>query len=177
MAAFLLLTVLCLGHISTRAPPKVFKATEINIWEVLQPAAHTTLPARSSIEPEAWIRSHSVVDYESSIKPTMDRPKAALISLVRNEELDGILQSMRQLEFYFNRRHNYPWVFFSEVAFTEQFKAATSNATSAHTEYHLIPFKYWSTPPNISRPAYYDSLDYLGALGVGMFESFDGLCS
>ena len=50
------------------------------------------------------------------------RPRAALISLVRNQELDGILQSMRQLEYHWNRRYNYPWIFFNEQPFSEEFK-------------------------------------------------------
>jgi alpha 1,2-mannosyltransferase len=73
-------------------------------------------------DPEKWLREHSITDFDGLAFPEPNRPKAALISLVRNEELDGTLQSMRQLEYYFNRRHNYPWVFFSEVPFSEEFK-------------------------------------------------------
>ena len=29
---------------------------------------------------------------------------------------------MRQLEYFFNRRHKYPWVFFSELPFSEEFR-------------------------------------------------------
>lgn len=54
------------------------------------------------------------------------KSKAALISLVRNEELDGILQSMRQLEYRWNKRFGYPWLFFSEVPFSEEFKGRHS---------------------------------------------------
>ena len=56
----------------------------------------------------------------SSIKSS--RPKAAIISLVRNEELDGIVQSMRQLEMRWNWKYRYPWVFLSESEFSEDFK-------------------------------------------------------
>ena len=50
------------------------------------------------------------------------KPKAALISLVRNNELEGIVQSMRQLEWRWNRKYNYPWVFFNDEEFSEEFK-------------------------------------------------------
>ena len=50
------------------------------------------------------------------------KPRAALISLVRNSELEGIMQSMRQLEYRWNRKYNYPWVFFNEEPFSEEFK-------------------------------------------------------
>ena len=50
------------------------------------------------------------------------RPQAAIISLVRNEELDGIMQSMRQLEYHWNHKYQYPWVFFNEQPFSDVFK-------------------------------------------------------
>ncbi|ETI21827.1 hypothetical protein G647_05896 [Cladophialophora carrionii CBS 160.54] len=112
--------------------------------------------------PVEWLRENS---FPNDVKA--NRPKAALISLVRNEELDGILQSMRQLEFHWNQQYNYPWIFFNEKPFSEEFKAATSNATCARTEYHLVPRSHWTTPPHINQTPYYNSLDYLSLTGVG----------
>lgn len=71
-------------------------------------------------DPIRWLKQHSSPNRDS--KPSHPRSRAALISLVRNEELEGILQSMRHLEFHWNRRYNYPWIFFSEVEFSEEFK-------------------------------------------------------
>lgn len=62
--------------------------------------------------------------YETGNEWFNDRPKAAIISLVRNEELEGILQSMRQLEYHWNKRYRYPWVFFSEKDFSDEFKVS-----------------------------------------------------
>ncbi|RMZ85452.1 hypothetical protein DV737_g830, partial [Chaetothyriales sp. CBS 132003] len=78
-----------------------------------------------------------------------------------------MLQSMSQLEYHFNRHHHYPWHFFSEIAFTPAFINATSSATDAPTFYHLIPRAHWSMPNFISRHRFMQSLDYVGALGVG----------
>lgn len=50
------------------------------------------------------------------------KPKAALISLVRNCELPGLMQSMRQLEFQWNRKYTYPWIFFNDEPFSDEFK-------------------------------------------------------
>ena len=50
------------------------------------------------------------------------RPRAALISLVRNSELEGMMQSMRQLEFHWNRKFRYPWIFFNDEPFSDEFK-------------------------------------------------------
>lgn len=70
-------------------------------------------------DPLQWLAENS---YPNDLRAP--QPKAALISLVRNEELDGILQSMRQLEFHWNRRYRYPWVFFNERPFSEEFKVS-----------------------------------------------------
>lgn len=50
------------------------------------------------------------------------KPRAALISLVRNSELPGLMQSMRQLEFQWNRKYSYPWIFFNDEPFSDEFK-------------------------------------------------------
>ncbi len=51
-----------------------------------------------------------------------DRINATLLALVRNEELDGMLQAMGDLERTWNHKFNYPWTFFNDVAFSEEFK-------------------------------------------------------
>ncbi|KIW91192.1 uncharacterized protein Z519_08087 [Cladophialophora bantiana CBS 173.52] len=117
---------------------------------------------KNKYRPVKWLKENS---YPNDLQAKS--PKAALISLVRNEELDGILQSMRQLEFHWNRRYRYPWIFFNEKPFSEEFKAATSNATSAQTEYHLVPHAHWATPSHINQTLYHNSLDYLSLTSVG----------
>ena len=89
---------------------------------VSQPATKSTTNRKQ--EPEAWLRKHTTTDYDTPVHTSSHRPKAALISLVRNEELEGILQSMRQLEYTWNRRYRYPWIFFSETPFNEEFKVS-----------------------------------------------------
>ena len=64
--------------------------------------------------------------WSSLLRPShwSSRPRAAVISLVRNEELDGIMQSMRQLEYHWNHKFRYPWIFLNEQAFSDTFKAS-----------------------------------------------------
>ena len=42
--------------------------------------------------------------------------------LCRNEEVDGAVKSVRELEDRFNHKYHYPWVFLNEIEFTEDFK-------------------------------------------------------
>jgi alpha 1,2-mannosyltransferase len=42
--------------------------------------------------------------------------------LARNWDVEGAVQSVREIEDRFNRNHNYPWVFLNEQPFTDDFK-------------------------------------------------------
>lgn len=63
------------------------------------------------------------------------RINATLLALVRNEELPGMLQAMHDLERTWNSKFNYPWTFFNDVPFTEEFKRKTRAATKAECIY------------------------------------------
>lgn len=54
--------------------------------------------------------------------PQLGKASAAFIMLCRNEEVDGAVKSIRELEDRFNHKYHYPWVFLNEVEFTEDFK-------------------------------------------------------
>ena len=47
---------------------------------------------------------------------------AVMLMLARNSELEGAVNSVRQLEETFNRKYHYPWVFLNEEPFSEDFK-------------------------------------------------------
>jgi alpha 1,2-mannosyltransferase len=64
---------------------------------------------------------------------TASRPRGALISLVRNAELVGISQSMRQLEHQWNRKYQYPWIFFNDEPFSDEFKARRASLPCKHS--------------------------------------------
>lgn len=123
------------------------------------------------------------------------RPRAALISLVRNEELEGIVQSMRQLEYHWNHKYQYPWIFFNEQPFSETFKVRsrtrfgsqeqeltfqhiTSNLTNAPCFYEVVPPEHWNTPDWIDEERYMDSLEHLDMIGVGKgwMPSYRNMC-
>jgi mannosyltransferase len=65
------------------------------------------------------------------------RINATILSLVRNEELDDMLRSMRDLERTWNHKFNYPWTFFNDQPFTDEFKRRTRAATNAEVRYGM----------------------------------------
>jgi len=50
------------------------------------------------------------------------RANATLMILARNSDLNGVIQSIEQVESKFNRKFNYPWVLLNEVEFSSEFK-------------------------------------------------------
>src|ERR1700710_2426210 len=63
------------------------------------------------------------------------RINATLLSLVRNEEVEGMISAMKDLERTWNHKFNYPWTFFNDVPFTEEFKRRTQAETKAECKY------------------------------------------
>ncbi|MCJ1226992.1 hypothetical protein MMC12_003647 [Toensbergia leucococca] len=147
-----------------------------NPYQALRPTSPTT--RRNAPDPQHWLEQNSrnkfAVTSESKIVNSISRlghvsikPRAALISLVRNSELPGLIQSMRQLEYQWNRKYQYPWVFFNDEPFSDKFKLATQNLTSAQCYYEVVPRDHWSLPDWIDEGRFMNSLEYLGAIGVG----------
>ena len=127
-------------------PPATWKSDIVHVtvqqplsnpYHILRPVSHTK-SAKSTPDPIRWLQRNSNNRYAegsatnlwSSI-PVLGqknrKPRAALISLVRNSELEGLMQSMRQLEFQWNRKYSYPWIFFNDEPFSDDFKVPSPN--------------------------------------------------
>ena len=105
----------------------------LNPYQVLRHASQITVAKKHAPNPMKWLEHNSNNKHADNHKmgllksvPSLGhhsaKPRAALISLVRNQELPGLMQSMRQLEYQWNRKYNYPWIFFNDEPFTEEFK-------------------------------------------------------
>lgn len=83
--------------------------------------------AKDGPDPIRWLQENSDNKWSVSNRAfggagQPNKPKAALISLVRNQELEGIVQSMTQLEYHWNHKYQYPWIFFNDEPFNDEFK-------------------------------------------------------
>ena len=120
------------------------------------------------------------------------RAKAAFIALVRNDELEGMVQSMQEctclrtslhhtdisVEFRFNRKYNYPWVFLNDKPFTNQFKREVRKHTRAPIYFGEVPKEHWSYPDWIDQFKAFEGrieMMKLGAPYAGS-ESYRHMC-
>jgi hypothetical protein len=85
---------------------------------------------------------------------------------------------MRQLEYRWNWKYQYPWIFFNDEPFTDEFKTATQNLSSAECYYEVVPQEHWSVPDWIDEERFMDGLDYLGSIrvGKGWMISYHQMC-
>ncbi|KAI1982393.1 putative mannosyltransferase ktr4 [Ophidiomyces ophidiicola] len=93
--------------------------------------------------------------------PNSSRINATLLSLVRNEELDQLIMTMKELERTWNSKFNYPWTFFNDQPFSDEFKKRTQAETKAKCNYELVPKEHWDAPDWISMDLYSASVDLL----------------
>ncbi|KAF9511666.1 glycosyltransferase family 15 protein [Hydnum rufescens UP504] len=77
---------------------------------------------------------------------TVRKANAAFVMLARNSDLPGVLDTLKQLEDRFNKKFQYPFVFFNDEDFTEDFKKWTSEITSTPCVYGKIPRDHWVQP-------------------------------
>lgn len=106
------------------------------------------------------------------------RAKAAFISLTRNEELDDMRQSIMEVEYRFNRKFNYPWIFLNDVPFTAEFKQGVRKMTRAPVYFGLVPKEHWSYPSWIDQNKAAAAREKMGQDGIiyGDSESYRHMC-
>lgn len=114
-----------------RRPTVHITVRESSPYQILRPALEAK-PQRNSPDPIRWLEHNSNNRHAeiAGANPWLSvpalghkntKPRAALISLVRNSELPGLIQSMRQLEYHWNRKYHYPWIFFNDEPFDDNF--------------------------------------------------------
>jgi len=93
--------------------------------------------------------------------PNSHRINATLLSLVRNSEIRDMVMTMHDLERTWNHKFNYPWTFFNDVPFTDEFKRQTQAATNAACHYHVVPKEHWDVPSWINMDLFEESAKIL----------------
>ncbi|GMM34343.1 hypothetical protein DASC09_016680 [Saccharomycopsis crataegensis] len=106
------------------------------------------------------------------------RANATIVSLVRNEELWKMVDSIRDVEDRFNGKYHYDWVFLNEEEFTDEFKRVTANLVSGEAKYGKIPRSEWSFPDDLDIPKYEQSKQKLVDDNViyGGLDSYRHMC-
>ena len=109
-------------------------------------------------------------------KPEYTKMNATMVSLVSNEELSDMLESIEQFEASFNHKYHYDWVFLNDKEFTPRFKDQVAAKCSGNVKFGLVPEEHWSYPDYIDQDkAAQARIDMSHIIGGGS-ESYRFMC-
>lgn len=81
-----------------------------------------------------------------AVDPFTGRANATFLVLARNSDISGIETSMRSIEEKFNSRYNYPWTFFNDDDFDDDFKSRVLRCTNAEVQFGKVRRDWWDQP-------------------------------
>lgn len=111
-----------------------------------------------------------------SFKNKGTRPKACFVTLVRNSELNGIVNSIRLVEKKFNAKFKYDWIFLNDEPFTDEFKDTITREVSSTVKFGLIPKEHWSYPDFIDQEKAAQTRKDMAHIIYGSSESYRHMC-
>ncbi|KAF7778713.1 CAZyme family GT15 [Agaricus bisporus var. burnettii] len=93
----------------------------------------------------------TAISEEYYIKPNVSvaegrRANAAIVILARNSDIDGVVDSVKQMEDRFNKKFRYDYVLLNEQPFEDKFKYRLEQLTDSTIKYGLIPPEHWVQP-------------------------------
>ena len=114
------------------------------------------------------------------LEPQTDGPRAnaAFVVLARNQELDGVIQSIKSIERHFNRWFHYPYVFLNDGDFNSTFKETVANYISSPVEFGKIDPSMWGYPDWVDKNVAQEGIREQGdaAIMYGGMESYHHMC-
>lgn len=120
---------------------------------------------------------YGTYDGKATPENSGDSSKSILLSLVREEELSGMVSSIRQLQDRFNKNFHYDWLFISETNFTTEFRTKIQETfTSGNALFEQIPKEFWQYPDFVDQEKAAASREAMADLMYGTSESYRHMC-
>lgn len=120
----------------------------------------------------------SALDFiKHSFQNKGNRPKACFVSLVKNSELDQMLESVEQIQLRFNNKYKYDWVFLNDKDFTDEFRhKIRESLPGINVKFGLIPVEHWSYPEYIDPEKAAETRERMKNIIYGASESYRFMC-
>lgn len=111
-------------------------------------------------------------------KDEYPKANATLLTLVRNQELEDIIHTLRQLEANWNHKFHYPYTFINDEPFTDEFKETIKRHTVSDCYFEVIPPEVWNKPSNIDPDIEKEKISKLSEKGVLYIDkdSYHNMC-
>ncbi|KAL7324613.1 hypothetical protein PS15p_209781 [Mucor circinelloides] len=113
-----------------------------------------------------------------SIHRHAHKVKGCYVILIRNSELDGIASTIAQIENTFNSKFDYPYVFFNDEPFTDNFKSTVASLTKSRVLFGLLNSTMWGYPDFIDQEYAAECRKSMTELGIpyASSESYRHMC-
>lgn len=113
-----------------------------------------------------------------SIHRHAHKVKGCYVILIRNSELDGIASTITQIENTFNSKFDYPYVFFNDEPFTDNFKSTVASLTKSRVLFGLLNSTMWGYPDFIDQEYAAECRKSMTELGIpyASSESYRHMC-
>ncbi|KAF9583750.1 hypothetical protein BGW38_008662 [Lunasporangiospora selenospora] len=153
-------------------------------------AAAAEAPMAQKDKPSLFTKTSDPIDpstfldtqERSSLPPNTQRsePKhkvnAVFVMLLREKDLYGAKEAIRQIEDRFNHRYGYPYVFLNEKPFSEMFKDSLRAISKSEMKFGLIPTEHWSYPSWISKERAAEARKSMKKIIYGWSQSYRHMC-
>ncbi|KAF4511869.1 hypothetical protein G6O67_001073 [Ophiocordyceps sinensis] len=121
------------------------------------------------------------VGCQEPVLNTSTRARAAFVMLARNSDVVGAEASVRSVQDQFNRHFGYPWVFFNDKPWSDDFVARLGRVVSeggAEATFETIPAYMWGYPSWINQTRARQSMSDMERRGIlyGGEESYHHMC-
>ena len=181
LATSLILTI-CFYHIPTRdyvsssllSPSSISsRLRSLNLGNVGSSSSSSSSGEQSNSKVKV-----SALDFiQHSFQNKGNRPKACFVSLVRNSELEPMLESVEQIQLRFNNKYNYDWIFLNDKDFTDKFRRKIREALpDVNVKFGLIPVEHWSYPEFIDPEKAAETRERMKKVIYGASESYRFMC-
>ncbi|KAG0045666.1 alpha 1,2-mannosyltransferase 2.4.1 [Gryganskiella cystojenkinii] len=117
-----------------------------------------------------------LLPYPPPPKIPIRKANAAFVMLVREQDLQGARQAVREIEDRFNRNFEYPYVFLNEISFSNNFQRTMRTISKANMTFGLIPKEHWSYPSWISEDLARKARYKMRNIVYGWSESYRHMC-
>ncbi|SCV00845.1 LAME_0G12376g1_1 [Lachancea meyersii CBS 8951] len=112
-------------------------------------------------------------------QPEYAAQNATFVMLTRNEELRGVLATIRSMERHFNQWYQYPYVLLNNEPFDSEFIRQVTAATRAKVHFGVLSELEWDFPPEVrEKLVFRESIEDQGDRGImyGNLESYHKMC-
>ncbi|KAI8332912.1 nucleotide-diphospho-sugar transferase [Chlamydoabsidia padenii] len=158
-----------LGHSLRSVPTKWISATFTLVGAIFVLTTLYMSPVNKYKEEPNIVTTLTTVNNDNT--NNLEPIRACFVVLVRNNELEGIKNTVLQIEARFNKRFHYPYVFLNDDYFTDEFVQEISSLTSTQVNFGKVDQQMWGYPSHINQTRAALQRSELAAQGVPYADS------